>query len=84
MGDFNCSWEKGSALRVLAEALGLTAYRADAADLVTFPTTKKRLDWILISKELEFVAYRAIPDIVSDHLGVVSEVRRRRQPEPTR
>jgi len=35
-----------------------------------------RLDWILVSEELDFVRYVTLPDRLSDHLGVVAEVRR--------
>ena len=38
---------------------------------------KKRLDWILISEELEFVSYQVLPDIVSDHLPLIVEIRQR-------
>jgi hypothetical protein len=46
-----------------------------------------RLDWILVSDELEFGGYRTLPDQLSDHLGVVAEIRPRsttleREPEP--
>ena len=75
MGDFNCEWEKDSPLQMLAVKLNLSAYRADADNIITFPSLEKRLDWILISHEFEFITYKVIPDIVSDHLGVISEIR---------
>lgn len=78
MGDFNCQWGTGeSPLNLLAAELNLTAYREHADDLVTFPGTGGRLDWILISPEFEFVSYRVVPDILSDHRAVVSEIRKK-------
>ena len=34
----------------------------------------RRLDWILISTDLDFISYAVWPDVVSDHLGVVAEI----------
>ena len=77
MGDFNCQWtDKGGALPTLAEALDLRVYEPERRDLNTFSKLKRRLDWILISRELEFVSYRVLPDALSDHRGVLCEVRR--------
>ena len=35
------------------------------------------IDWILISDELEFTSYRRLEDRLSDHLGIVADVRLR-------
>jgi endonuclease/exonuclease/phosphatase family metal-dependent hydrolase len=76
MGDFNCEWtDADSPLRALAQALDLAAFEPGSAEAPTFPKLDRRLDWILISRELGFVTYRVVPDIVSDHLGVVAELR---------
>ena len=78
MGDFNCEWqEKSSALRMLAEGLNLQGYESHNVRMDTFPLLKKRLDWILISEDLEFVQYEVLSDLISDHYGVVCELRRR-------
>jgi endonuclease/exonuclease/phosphatase family metal-dependent hydrolase len=77
VGDFNCEWEKESALWILAEKLDLSAFQVNAVGLITFPASMKRLDWILISQEFEFVSYKVIPDIVSDHFGVISEIKKK-------
>jgi endonuclease/exonuclease/phosphatase family metal-dependent hydrolase len=75
LGDFNSEWDDDeSAVRALAEALNLKAWRENATDLDTFPFSGKRLDWILISPELEFRDYRVVPDVLSDHLGVVAAI----------
>ncbi|MGA1826257.1 MAG: endonuclease/exonuclease/phosphatase family protein [bacterium] len=75
MGDFNCDYEKqDSALCILAKSLNLKAYQAYDSTMKTFPTLKKRLDWILIDPKLEFSTYRTISDILSDHKGVIGEL----------
>ena len=76
MGDFNCQWDgKDKSLRTLAEGLDLVAPEPAAGDMATFPKTGKRLDWILASPELEFVEYRTVTDVLSDHYGVVAVLR---------
>ncbi|MHC4972936.1 MAG: endonuclease/exonuclease/phosphatase family protein [Planctomycetota bacterium] len=71
LGDFNMEW--ADPLRGLASALNLHAYAPAAGDLATFGN--RRLDWILISRELEFVRYAVVPDALSDHRAVVADVR---------
>ena len=76
MGDFNCSFTgREDTLRTFIKALDLKAYKPEHEEMATFPRTGKRLDWILISKELDFVSYSVLPDPVSDHFGVIAEVR---------
>lgn len=77
LGDLN--FEAGSArggFALLAERLGVVPYEP-TLDLPTYPASgpTRRLDWILASPELEFVSYRAIEAGLSDHLGVVAELR---------
>jgi endonuclease/exonuclease/phosphatase family metal-dependent hydrolase len=79
MGDFNCSWTgKEGSLRTLAEGLEARAYEPAAEKMGTFPSTGKRLDWILISADLEFVRYETIIDAVSDHRAVIASLKLRR------
>ena len=76
LGDFNCSWsDEGRQLRPLARELGLRAYQPHRR-APTYPSRRpwRRLDWILVSGDLEFAAYRTLPNPVSDHLGVVAEL----------
>jgi endonuclease/exonuclease/phosphatase family metal-dependent hydrolase len=76
MGDFNSEWKsKKSAVKAVAEGLNLKAYQPASLEMDTFPLLKRRMDWILISDELEFVTYKVLPDVISDHYGVVCEVR---------
>jgi hypothetical protein len=35
---------------------------------------RHRLDWVLLSTDLEFKRYEVLPDIVSDHQAMVVEV----------
>ncbi len=75
MGDFNCAWNDADAsLARLGRTLGLKAYHDPDRNLSTFPLTGQRLDWILISEELEFKDYRVLEQQVSDHLAVFAEI----------
>lgn len=71
LGDFNLEW--GETLRRLTDALDLHAFRPEAADLATFED--RRLDWILLSRGLEFVRYTVVADALSDHRAVVADIR---------
>jgi endonuclease/exonuclease/phosphatase family metal-dependent hydrolase len=75
MGDFNSDWfADEQVVRALAEESGLHVYRPEAKDLGTYNSSGRRLDWILISEELEFTNYRVLPDLLSDHLAVVATI----------
>jgi endonuclease/exonuclease/phosphatase family metal-dependent hydrolase len=75
-GDFNCQWsDREATLRELADALGLRAWEPDSTALATYPGWDKRLDWVLISEDLEFVDYRVLSEPVSDHRAVVADLR---------
>lgn len=79
-GDMNCCWElERGPLEYLAERLDLELYRPEDADCPTFPSSNpmRRLDWILISKHLEFVHHETLAVPLSDHLGVLADVRPR-------
>lgn len=71
MGDFNCDWSGAdSAVKRMAKALDLKAHNPDAANMITYPGLKKRLDWILISSCLQFESYEVLNDALSDRLTV--------------
>jgi endonuclease/exonuclease/phosphatase family metal-dependent hydrolase len=83
MGDFNTDWgAPDSALRYIAEALDLKAHRPQAPDLVTFPGLNKRLDWILISSELQFLHHQVLQAELSDHRAVVAWIGPGQPPMP--
>lgn len=78
MGDFNCAWsERRRSLGLLHRELKLRPFRDLASP--TYPAWRPlvRLDWILISEELEFSRYLTLDDRVSDHLGILADVRPR-------
>lgn len=78
-GDMNCCWElERGPLEYLAERLDLELYRPEDA-CPTFPSSNpmRRLDWILISRHLEFVHHETLAVPLSDHLGVLADVRPR-------
>ena len=89
LGDFNCSWsEQARQLRPLASELGLRPFNPHHR-APTYPSRRpwRRLDWILISSDLEFAGYHTLPNPVSDHLGVAADLvpreprpRERREP----
>jgi len=75
MGDFNAEWQQqDSIVGFIASELGLKTYEPENSDMITFPFLGKRLDWILVSPELEFHSYRSSPEVVSDHRGVIAEL----------
>jgi endonuclease/exonuclease/phosphatase family metal-dependent hydrolase len=77
LGDMNCWWDRrNDALALLVDALGVRACEPEARRHATFPSRRPRwrLDWVLISPELEFASHVVVEDRVSDHLGVVAEV----------
>jgi len=74
-GDFNADWlAKTSAVRSLAEALQLHSFEPFSETLGTYTSDGKRLDWILISRQLKFLRYEVLTEAVSDHLTVVAEI----------
>ena len=75
MGDFNTDWQTGdSSLKYLAEQLELSVFEPHADGLSTYGDKGARLDWILISAELEFSKYAVFPEVVSDHYAVAAEI----------
>ena len=81
MGDFNTDWEaKESSLKSLAEELNLSAFKPTAEGLSTYGKKGARLDWILISDDLEFSDYSVLPEVMSDHFAVAAEIVLRDKP----
>lgn len=83
MGDLNSTGRRPrSAVQRLSRDLGLVSYApspddpAAAAALASFPSWKPslRLDWILVSPELEFRSCTTLREPVSDHLAVRAEL----------
>ena len=75
MGDLNTEWHQyGSTAQYLAVELGLTAFQPDNRELITFPKSKGRIDWILISSALEFRSHEVIGTGISDHRGIIARI----------
>jgi len=76
MGDFNSDWLAGAkVVQTLAEEARLHAYQPLSEHLASYPSSNRRLDWILLSDDLEFVSYQSLPDALSDHLAVIADIR---------
>ena len=74
MGDFNSEWlAELSVIKELTTNSRFLTYEPGSPDFNTYKD--KRLDWILITKDLEFVNYQVLPDILSDHAMIVSDIR---------
>jgi endonuclease/exonuclease/phosphatase family metal-dependent hydrolase len=73
MGDFNSEWlAEASVIKELATNGRFKTHEPDADDYNTYKD--KRLDWILITKDLEFVNYQVLPDTLSDHAMLVADI----------
>lgn len=75
MGDMNTGWNgRGQVLSRLAGALGLEAHRPQSREHISLPMLRRRIDWIFISGELEFIGYETLAESISDHRAVIAEV----------
>jgi len=74
VGDFNCGLRERGTLAALVDGLALQPYSGRGQP--TFPTAnpRRRIDWILVSPELEIVGYRTLTDALSDHRAVVADI----------
>lgn len=76
MGDLNCCWQRESqTLELFREHLDLHAYLPHEP-APTFPSSRprRRLDWVLASKELSFGDHHTLRSPLSDHLAIVADV----------
>ena len=76
-GDFNCGWGRNSPLSIMSSELRLKAWKPEQKGLSTHRTGNRRLDWILISEDLEFAGYEVLKDRLSDHSAVKAVIRYR-------
>ncbi|GMR05806.1 MAG: hypothetical protein BMS9Abin25_0381 [Gammaproteobacteria bacterium] len=75
LGDFNSDWlAKDSVIKRMVACGKVHTFEPESNMLGTYKSGKHRLDWVLLSTELEFRSYRVLPDIVSDHQPVIVEV----------
>jgi endonuclease/exonuclease/phosphatase family metal-dependent hydrolase len=76
VGDFNSDWlSAGSVVAELARRCRMQAYQPMADNMATYRSSGRRLDWMLISDDLEFLSHAVLPEVVSDHQAVVADVR---------
>jgi len=76
LGDLNCGWRREPTLKELATRLDLIAFRPEADGLATFPHArpKRRIDWILASRGVEFRRHEVLDAPLSDHRAVVADL----------
>ena len=75
MGDLNSEFAANSQLiPLLEDSLGLSTWQPHV-EVVTFPKLQKRLDWVLVSRDIEIVTHEVLPDTLSDHRAIVAELR---------
>ena len=75
LGDLNSDWSSDeSVVAELANRCGMRAYQPMAEKMETYPSNGRRLDWVLISDELEFLSHTVLPHVVSDHHAVVADI----------
>lgn len=73
MGDFNSDWlGKELTLKSLAQGAQVHTFQPDSTELVSYGS--KRLDWILLSPELEFLDYQHSDTVLSDHKAVIAKI----------
>ncbi len=78
-GDFNCGYNRNSAVKLLADRLNLCVWDEKSEKLGTHQPGNRRLDWIMITKDLEFVSYEVLPDRISDHKAVKAVIRYKKE-----
>lgn len=75
MGDLNTDYAgDGHLIPFLEQQLALTAWKP-LSNTITFPKFQKRLDWVLVSNEIEIISHKVLSDPLSDHRAVVAQLR---------
>lgn len=78
LGDLNCCWHyEPRSMELLVEKLSLRAHEPESW-VPTYPARRprRRIDWILVSPELDFSGYHTVQVPLSDHLFVVADLAR--------
>lgn len=74
MGDFNSEWLAGEYMvDNTMETSRLHVYKPASDDLNTYKD--KRLDWIVLSNQLDFISYSAVARVLSDHKAVTASIK---------
>ncbi len=71
-------------MNLLAQHLGLQAHEPEAS-APTYPAHRpsRRIDWILVSPDLDFQGYHTVHAPLSDHLVLVADLAMREDRAPT-
>lgn len=73
LGDLNAEWDAtGSPVKMLVQRLNLHTFEPQSTDHATY--RDKRLDWILMSRDLAFDSFEVLGEQVSDHLAILAKV----------
>ncbi|MHB8873198.1 MAG: endonuclease/exonuclease/phosphatase family protein [Myxococcaceae bacterium] len=77
LGDLNCRWRgELEGVGLLAAELGLHGHKVTRDEpSYAWAGVRRRLDWILVSPELQFARHRTLPERLSDHRAVVADLR---------
>ena len=74
MSDLNSEYAADNQLITLLEdSQGLSTWQPHV-EVVTLPKLQKRLDWVLVSRDIEIVTLEVSPDPLSDHRAIVAEL----------
>lgn len=76
LGDLNCCWHhEPLSMELLTRSLALGSYQPEML-APTYPTysPRRRLDWILVSPQLEYRGYHTVHAPLSDHLVLVADL----------
>ena len=74
MGDFNSEWlAESSVIKEFETNSRFYAYKPESSAYNSYKD--KRLDWILLTKDLEFTDYKVLAKTLSDHSMILAEVR---------
>lgn len=82
-GDFNSHFARplDRSLETLVTGLPIFAHAHHDNSQITYPKTKRRIDWIFPSKHFKIVDYRTIDSRVSDHLPLLATLELKTRPE---
>lgn len=76
LGDFNADWDdEDSAIRDIVDRGKLKVFQPEREGLGTYKSGKHRLDWVLVSYDLEFVTYEVPQVNLSDHQPVLVKLK---------
>ncbi|HSE34754.1 MAG TPA: endonuclease/exonuclease/phosphatase family protein [Candidatus Paceibacterota bacterium] len=82
-GDFNSHFARplDRSLETLVKGLPIFAHAHHDNSQITYPKTKRRIDWIFPSKHFKIIEYATIDSRVSDHLPLLATLELTAHPE---